>query len=352
MPRLCLDAAAQAVKYGLNQDSGYTIVLDAGHGGKDSGCLGLYSQEKDVALALTLAVGTALEVRPDIQVVYTRTDDQFLPLYERTAIANSRQADLFVSIHCNGSENTTIHGSETFVMGLHTSEENLAVAKRENRSIYLESTSSVYDGYDPDSPLGHILLAREQQAHLEQSLTLASHIERSLTSTMRRSRGVKQAGFVVLRATSMPSVLVEAGFLTNPTDEITLNDPDNQTNIAHGIADAISRTLAPAAVAINHHPSHSTTRHQGSTQHHAVAVTYQEEVSTTTYYTVRIAELATPPTTAQLDDWEIYPHLQVDQSGHEYTVTVGRFVDEQLATTYKERLVHDGITAARVITGS
>lgn len=348
MPRLCLDAAAQVVKNGLNRTPFYTVVLDAGHGGKDSGCIGIYSQEKDVALALTLAVGEALAMRPDIEVVYTRDGDYFIPLYERTALANKLRADLFVSIHCNGSTSSGIHGSETFVMGLHTSDENLEVAKRENRSIHLEHNSAAYDGYDPDSPLGHILLAREQQAHLEQSLTLASHIEQSLSSVIHKSRGVKQAGFVVLRATTMPSVLVEAGFLTNPSDENILNDKPSQQVMAHGIADAISRTLPPAAVAIDDY----TPRPALQSTHRVVTASHKQEAIQPTHYSVRIAQLSQPPTPAQISEWEIYPHLHIEPLEDEYIITVGRFVDRQLADKYRDRLHLDGMSEAQVITGT
>ena len=202
------------------------IVLDAGHGGRDAGCSGANSKEKHLALRLTLAVGELLEARqPDLEVVYTRDRDVFVPLHERAAIANRRAAELFVSVHCNympGSAAT--QGSETYVMGLHTAEHNLRVAKRENAAIRLEdgSAEANYD-FDPDSPAGHITLSMFQHAFLERSISCAEHVERELGARPgRRSRGVKQAGFMVLKETAMPSVLVESGYLSNAREEAYL----------------------------------------------------------------------------------------------------------------------------------
>ncbi|HMQ88860.1 MAG TPA: N-acetylmuramoyl-L-alanine amidase [Flavilitoribacter sp.] len=217
-----------------------TVVVDAGHGGHDPGCLGGHYKEKNIALAIAKAVAEQMNNRyPGIKVILTRDDDTFIPLYERAAIANRNNADLFISIHCNympGSKATK--GTETYVMGLHTAEHNLDVAKRENESIFLEENYEKNYDWDPNSPEGHIMLSMYQNAYLEQSILLASKIEGKFGGAERKSRGVKQAGFVVLKETTMPSILVEAGFLSNTTEEAFLNTPEGQATIAGSIVDA------------------------------------------------------------------------------------------------------------------
>ena len=211
-----------------SDESGYkikTIVLDAGHGGYDSGCRGKFSNEKDVTLAIALKAGEEIKKNfPDIKVVYTRTTDQFIELYERAEIADQNHADLFISFHCNANRNHDAYGTETWLMGLHKSDDNLEVSKRENDVVLLEDNyKQNYDGFDPNSPEGYIILSMNQNAHLDQSIDLASKIQDQFKSQGRFNRGVKQAGFLVLWRTTMPSVLVETGFLTNPTEEKYLN---------------------------------------------------------------------------------------------------------------------------------
>lgn len=219
------------------------IVIDAGHGGKDSGTLGKVSFEKDVSLAIALELGATInKYLPDVEVVYTRLDDNFVELDERANMANKNGADLFVSIHCNAvGHSDQVHGTETWVMGLHTSEENLKVAKRENAVILMEENyEERYEGFDPNDPASHILFSLYQNAYLKNSLNLAEKIEYQFKKRVgRNSRGVKQAGFVVLYKTSMPSVLIETGFLSNPKEERYLNDALGQTYIASGIFRAI-----------------------------------------------------------------------------------------------------------------
>ena len=199
-----------------------TVVLDAGHGGKDAGCSGKDSKEKNLTLEYVLALGNMIETKyPGIHVVYTRQKDEFVELYERANIANKSKADLFISIHCNWNPNASPYGTETYVLGLHRAKDNLEVAKRENSSIFLENNyEKNYDGFDPNSPEGNILLSMCQNAHLSQSISLAEKIEKEFAvKSQRKSRGVRQAGFLVLRATSMPAILVETGFLSNSNEE-------------------------------------------------------------------------------------------------------------------------------------
>ncbi len=218
-----------------------TVVIDAGHGGHDPGCLGSHYKEKNIALAIARAVAAEMSARfPDVRFILTREDDTFIPLYERAAIANRNNADLFISIHCNympGSKATK--GTETYVMGLHKAEHNLAVAKRENASILLEENYEKNYDWDPNSPEGHIMLSMYQNAYLEQSILLADKIESRLAGdAARKSRGVKQAGFVVLKETTMPSILIEAGFLSNAEEEAFLNTEEGQTTVAGAIVAA------------------------------------------------------------------------------------------------------------------
>ena len=222
-----------------------TLVIDAGHGGLDPGCNGNNEVfEKDVTLGVALKLGKLLkDSLPSIKVLYTRTTDKSLKLWERPNLANDRQADLFISIHCNANPNKAAAGSETYFIGLHKSEGNLEVAKRENSVITYESDykeNTRYGGFDPDSPEGHIIFSLVQNAFMKQSLKLATGIE-SQTSKLSpiKTRGVKQAGFLVLWQTSMPSVLVETGFLTNATDRVSLKSSDGQQKIALGIFRAV-----------------------------------------------------------------------------------------------------------------
>ena len=217
-----------------------TVIIDAGHGGKDPGTHGVSSREKDVALKIAQELGRIIkEYLKDVKVIYTRSDDTFIELEQRANIANKAGADVFISIHCNAVPRNTekIYGTETYVMGLHTSKANFEVAKRENSVILMEKNNKeVYEGFDPNSPDSYILFSLYQNAYLENSLNLAQKVEQQFKNRVgRNSRGVKQAGFLVLYRTSMPSVLVEVGYLTNKKEEKYLNDPLGQTYIASGI---------------------------------------------------------------------------------------------------------------------
>jgi N-acetylmuramoyl-L-alanine amidase len=223
-----------------------TIVIDAGHGGKDPGCHGKSAEEADIALSVALELGRVItENMPGVKVVYTRKKDEFIELHDRAAIANKNKADLFISLHCNSGP-SDIEGTETYTMGLHTAEGNLEVAKRENAVILKEDNyKSKYDGFDPNSPQGHILFSLYQNAYIENSLVFASKIEDQFHVRLGRpSRGVKQAGLLVLWKTSMPSVLVEVGFLTNAKEEKYLNNKTNQVYIASGIYRALKEYKA------------------------------------------------------------------------------------------------------------
>ena len=221
------------------------IVLDAGHGGKDPGALGTgrYSKsEKHIALEVTLKVGEYLkETFPEMKVIYTRTGDTFPTLKDRTDLANNSNADLFISIHCDSFTKSSAKGSSSHVMGLRYTEANLRVAQKENSVIYLEDNyEENYDGFDPNSPESIIAFSLSQTTYLDQSILIAQKIQEQFRERVKRSdRGVKQTPLWVTRATSMPSVLVELGFISNPNEEDFLNSENGQSYMASAIFRAI-----------------------------------------------------------------------------------------------------------------
>ncbi|MBC8047413.1 MAG: N-acetylmuramoyl-L-alanine amidase [Fimbriimonadaceae bacterium] len=223
-----------------NNSPGYklkTVVIDAGHGGHDHGCSGSKSKEKNVALSISLKLGALIEKNfPDVKVIYTRKTDIFLELHERAAVANKANADLFICIHCNANPSSSPYGTETYVMGLHKTAANLGVAQRENDVILLEDNyEQHYDGFDPNDAASHIMFSLFQHAYMDQSILFAAKCEEQFKKTGRHSRGVKQAGFLVLWKTGMPSVLIETGFLTNVKDEKFLASEDGQINMSENI---------------------------------------------------------------------------------------------------------------------
>ena len=222
-----------------------TVVLDAGHGGKDPGTHGRYVKEKNINLELILQLGRKIKSKhPDVRVIYTRSTDHFVDLYERGAIANRNRADLFISIHCNASPaSSRVYGTETYTLGLHRTERNLDVARRENAVILQEKNyQQTYKGFDPNSPLATIMLANYQHAFMGSSINFAEKIEQSFRHNAdRRSNGVKQAGFIVLWKATMPSVLIETGYLTNPTEENYLRSDEGQEETATAIFKAFER---------------------------------------------------------------------------------------------------------------
>ena len=218
-----------------------TIVIDPGHGGKDSGTMGTKRfkiYEKHVALAVSLKLGKYIsDAFPEVEVIYTRDSDFFLELNERTEIANKANADLFISIHCDGFTNPKPSGASVFVMGMSKLKANMDVAMRENSAIYLEDNyKKKYDGFDPKSPESYIVFSLMQNTYLNQSLKIAEQVETQFsTRANRKSRGVKQAPFYVISRTNMPSILIECGFLTNPKEEEFLHSEIGQDYIASAI---------------------------------------------------------------------------------------------------------------------
>ncbi|MCR5014739.1 MAG: N-acetylmuramoyl-L-alanine amidase [Bacteroidales bacterium] len=217
-----------------------TVVIDAGHGGKDTGAIGAISKEKDLNLTVALLTGDYIKKNlPDVNVIYTRQRDVFVSLNERAAIANRNNADVFISIHCNStdSKNASVNGAETFVLGEHKNAANLEVAKKENSAIlYEEDAAEQYDNFDLNSPEAYIALSLFQKEYLDQSLQLAANVQEQFSKRVgRKDRGVQQAGFLVLWKTAMPSILIELGFISNASEERFLASADGQTYMASAI---------------------------------------------------------------------------------------------------------------------
>jgi N-acetylmuramoyl-L-alanine amidase len=226
----------------LGQTEIFRVALDAGHGDHDFGAVYSGRVEKNINLALVLKVGQLLEKNPKIQVIYTRKTDVFIDLIERADIANRADANIFVSIHCNANKNTAAYGTETYVMGMSKVASNLEAAKKENAVITLEKDyKQKYEGYDPNSPETMIGMTLMQEEYLENSISLATKIEDRFADLGKvlRHGGVKQAPFMVLHKAYMPRVLIETGFISNPTEGELLNSEAGQNDIAQAIANAI-----------------------------------------------------------------------------------------------------------------
>lgn len=227
------------------QEKTFTVVLDAGHGGKDPGKVGYKKYfEKDIALDIVLRVGENLKKERNVKVIYTRKTDVFVDLWERGRIANRADADLFVSVHCNAHDSQA-SGSETWILGLHANKRNFEVAKAENEVILLEDNyQEKYKGFNPNSPESMIGLTLEQEENLDESISLASSVQKNFFGSLKRKdRGVKQAGFVVLHQTYMPSVLIETGFLTNKKEGAYLQSKKGKSEMALAISNAISKYI-------------------------------------------------------------------------------------------------------------
>ena len=219
----------------------FVLVIDAGHGGKDPGAQRFQIDEKDINLSVARKLGDLIESNHnDIRVIYTRKSDRFIELDERANIANRAKADLFISIHTNAVERGSyVTGTETFTLGLARTDENLQVAMRENSAILLEDNYlQKYEGFDPNSSESYIIFEFMQNKHMEQSVDLASKIQKSFTSVNRVDRGVRQAGLLVLRKTSMPSVLVELGFISNKEEARFMNSDNGQDKLAQSLYSA------------------------------------------------------------------------------------------------------------------
>jgi N-acetylmuramoyl-L-alanine amidase len=230
----------------IKNEKNWVIVIDAGHGGKDPGALGSMSREKDINLAIALKTGEYIERNiKNVTVIYTRKNDSTVELIDRPKIANKANADLFISIHTNSTNSRLVKGAETWIMGIAKDQANLEVAMKENSAMLREDDySTKYDGFDPKSSESYIMFSLTQKVYQEQSTDLATKIQRQFRERVNRNdRDVKQAGFWVLYNTKMPSVLVETGFITNPSEEKYLNSKEGQDYLASSIYNACKEYL-------------------------------------------------------------------------------------------------------------
>ena len=262
-----------------------TVVLDAGHGGKDTGAISKNGaiKEKDITLSVALKLGKMINSNyPDVKVVYTRKRDEYIELSKRAEIANRNKADLFISIHVNSQKGTTATGTETFVMGTHKSSSNFEICKLENSVIVLEEDyQSKYEGFDPNSPESYIIFSLLQNTHLEQSLKFAALIQDNFKlGPIKINRGVKQGGLLVLWKTTMPAVLTEIGFISNPAESNQLRRDAVQSQIAARIFNAFAKYKtdyeggAPKLIPDNEMPSQSAEQQEA-----AVASAEQQEAT-------------------------------------------------------------------------
>jgi len=319
-------------------DNRQVVVIDAGHGGHDPGTHGKHSQEKEIALEIALKLGKQLaHLTDDIEIIYTRKTDVFIPLHKRIGLANKKKADLFVSIHCNYVGNPHVCGTETFVMGLHRAEENLSVAKRENSSILLENEyESHYEGYDPNSPVGHILLSTFQNVFIDNSIDLASKVEsRLLGRKNTKSRGVKQAGFVVLRQATMPSILIETGFLSNAKEEKYLLSQAGQDEMATGIGNGIidyfgAEIKAPQT---QHAPKHTAKVQKDNDSHH---------IGSKAQYIIQVGVFSKKKDKAFESKLAKHGTVIIEPVGSVFRYTVGYFESKSTANTALSQLKKDG----------
>jgi N-acetylmuramoyl-L-alanine amidase len=309
-----------------------TVVIDPGHGGHDPGAVGRQSKEKNINLSVALKLGNMIQRNfKDVNVIYTRDRDKFVELYMRAQIANQNKADLFISIHCNASENRAMQGAETYVMGLHKSKANLDIAKLENASILLESDyQSTYDGFDPNSDESYILFNLHQNANLDRSTLFASAVQSQMTKrTGLQNRGVRQAGFLVLYKTAMPSVLVETGYISNSTDEKFLISSQGQDFVASAIFNAFKSFATPG----NNHVDKSEAKAETDTSEEKNEVSIPAEVITASSkleFRIQVATSATKlPESARI--FTEFKQVKMYKHGGMFKYTVGSYPDPDKA---------------------
>ena len=281
----------------LMAEKPYTLVLDAGHGGKDPGAVGKFSQEKDLNLKLVLAVGKQInEQYPDVNVVYTRSTDVFIPLQKRADIANKANADLFIAIHTNSAEKKEPRGVETFILGTDRMEANLDVAMRENAVMKLESDyQTTYQGFDPNSIDSYIMFELMQNSYMDQSLRMAEQVQQRFVGHLNRAdRGVRQAAFWVLLKTACPSILFEMGFISNPEEERFMNEPASIAQMANALVNAFGAYTHKQAVRKEALAIDTTVQAVDMQKHGNDTDSTRNRVVPKTYYAVQICASKTP----------------------------------------------------------
>ncbi len=313
----------------------WVIVIDPGHGGRDSGAQGAISYEKNIALAIALKTGEYLEQNlSNVKVLYTRKNDTFVELQDRATFANRNNADLFISIHANWAKTKSIRGTETFIMGLAKDEQNLEVAMKENEVIMLENDySTKYEGFDPKSPESYIMFTLMQNIYQEQSTSLASKIQAEYKEKIKRiDRGVKQAGFWVLFMTTMPSVLTETGFITSPEEEKFLNSKQGQDYIAS----SIFRACREYVNELDNKSGISAVKEQ-KTDTNPSTIKTASPVSTEIHYMVQVAA-SSSRTEVKPENFQGLTDVIEINSADRFKYASGRFAEYNDAVKYRKKI--------------
>lgn len=266
-----------------DKEGHFIVVIDPGHGGHDGGAQGRKSKEKNIVLDVAKKAGARIKaLNPNITVYYTRQTDKFIGLNQRAEFAINKHADLFVSIHANSTRGSSAYGAETYVLGLHRSKDNLEVAMKENSVILLEDNyTKKYEDFDPNSSESYIIFQFMQNKHLDASIQLARHVQRGFRSAGRHDRGVRQAGFLVLREAAMPSVLIELGFISNPSEESYMLSSTGQDRLSSEIAEAVvnyEREVAQKNGRINVAPRQTSAPKTTETKKASSVSTYRIQV--------------------------------------------------------------------------
>ncbi|MEI6883040.1 MAG: N-acetylmuramoyl-L-alanine amidase [Bacteroidota bacterium] len=303
------------------------VVIDAGHGGQDPGTIGQRAKEKNVALAIALKLGNMIQKNcKDVKVIFTRDRDVFVELNRRAQFANDMKADLFISIHCNANTNHSLRGAETYVMGLHRTQANLEIAKTENASILMESDyAKRYDGFNPNTDESYITFSMFQDAYLEQSMEFAAEVQKQFEERVgMNDRGVRQAGFLVLYKTTMPSVLVETGYLSNPNEETFMVTDKGQEYIASAVFRAFKNfkqnVETPEQAVSQQYPKSYVPKPETTQAKKPSPDAHQQK------------QLTQPPTTASISGASDAPPLKPSASGISIRVQVAS-ISREVETT-------------------
>lgn len=323
------------------------IVIDPGHGGKDTGASVGKAREKDIVLDIALKLGNFIKTNfPEIKIIYTRSTDIFIPLHERANIANKNKADLFISIHANAVENISVQGTETFVLGQHRVEDNLDIAKKENSVILLEDDySTTYEDFDPNSDESYIMFELVQSEYLEQSIMFASDIQDQFQEVAKRKdRSVKQAGFLVLRRTTMPGILIEAGFLSNTNERNYLLSETGKTNIATAIFKAFKaykssiEEKSSFSINVKLPDQNIDPQKNESTKESQTLIATKSENQRTKFYSVQIAALK-KEIDIKPSNFKGETNIFIKKSEKIYRYFSGKFETQEEAIIEKNRIL-------------
>ncbi len=317
------------------------VVIDAGHGGNDPGAIGISGvKEKDITLAVALKLGALIEKNSDVKVVYTRKTDVFVELFKRAQIANNHHADWFISIHCNSvDKNNVVSGAETFVMGLDKAENNLAIAQKENSAILSERDhESNYGGFDPTSPEAYIVFSLYQNKYRNQSINMAAAIQSELKTTCKRQdRGVKEAPFLVLWRSAMPSILIETGFLSNKSEETYLATEKGQTELSVAIYNGFAKVTKLESLKM---PDLSN-----------LADTIPASVRTSSPVIYKVQFMTSSKELKKTDpELKNLPDIEIEKAGNVFKYTTGNCITPAEARTLLTRVKNAGFSDAFIVT--